>query len=81
MKHLFSECEEIDRKNRKRRGYSSLKSWVVPKSNNYLNKPPPRPPCKKLSIQKEYTYCRDCGCVLEKKASRFWGICPSCDMK
>jgi len=76
MKHIFSETGDIARANRRRHGSNyNLNNWTKSTKPN-----PSAVVIEKKAIPLK-THCRECGCILEKKASKIWGICPMCDMK
>lgn len=75
MKHIFSETEEIARKNKRNHPeHRNLNSWATPKT---LGPQIIKPTKSKF---KEFLRCRDCHCNLKRLASRIAGICPSCDL-
>lgn len=68
-------------KRRKKKGYNhSLNNWIGPRAAKAKkNKYSKSDYALSMSKYNEHNYCRDCGCILEKRVSRIWGICPSCD--
>ena len=78
MRHLFSETEKIAQANRPRANFkqkiSGLDNWTKTRVPKSIAKP-------LKSNVKEHSHCRECGRVLEQRASRIWGICPICDTK
>ena len=76
MNHIFSESAEIAKKNRRIGHHKyNLNNWTK------QFKPQKTAIVIEGKAKPLKTHCRDCGCVLEKKSSRIWGICPSCDIK
>jgi len=76
MSHIFSESEAIAQANRNNNSCNyDLNHFTISKTSK------PQIQINSKSKFKEYSYCRDCGCKLERKASKIFGICPLCDMK
>lgn len=72
MKFLFQENEEIYNKNKSRGLIRETKFVLKPKKKG----------CLKIinkKIVRVYSNCLECGELLEHKASKYLGICPSCD--
>lgn len=77
--YQFSESQKIATKNRDRQcGERKPERSLL----DFQKKPPPgQVATESKPTVKMHDLCRDCGQVLENKASKIWGICPSCDMR
>lgn len=73
MKYIFSECQEIARKNAQRHGSPSLLNYTKStKTKTIISKNYSK------SKRKEFNHCKDCGVVLKNKSVRLWGFCAMC---
>lgn len=78
MKHLFTETEEIARKNRRYNNTPKV-DWSKYDKTNQTKPPPSQQQIKKSKYK--FTHCRECGEPLENWRSKIWGFCPMCENK
>lgn len=74
MKFIFSESEEIAKRNRR----NGIKQNFTISKSNLKEKKIIKPKKKQI---KKYTHCRECGELLTNWKSKVWGFCPICESK